>query len=113
MKFKIGDKVIVRAEAEEMQNALFQEIDGASATVSEVYRNSYEPNVFRIEVELDQPVNVNGEMIRTVPGLYMDNIERVNRTNESRSHKGWFSGLAVNRFSSWSRIQEKRAQSLK
>ena len=109
MKFKIGDKVIVRAEAEEMQNALFQEIDGASATVSEVYQNSYEPGVFRIEVELDEPVNVHGEMIRTVPGLYMDNIERVNRTNESRVHKGWFSGFAVNRFNRWDRIQEKRS----
>jgi len=107
MKFRIGDRVIVRAEAEEMQNALFQEIDGATATVSEVYQHAYEPGVFRIEIELDTPIELHGERIQTVPGLYVDNLEKIDRVNENRRSK-WFSGLAVNRFNRWNRIQERR-----
>lgn len=107
MKFRIGDRVIVRAEAEEMQNALFQEIDGSTATVSEVYQNAYEPGVFRIEIELDTPIELHGERVKVVPGLYVDNLEKIDRVSENRK-TGWLSGLAVSRFNRWNRMQSHR-----
>lgn len=109
MKLKIGDKVIIRAEAEEMQNALFQEIDGAAATVTEVYQNDYEPGVFRIEVQLESPVEIHGEEIKIVPGLYMDNVEKIERVRESHRTGGWFSAVAVNKFSRWNRLHERNS----
>lgn len=75
MELKFGTKVLVRANAEEMQSELFQKIDGARGEISEVYHTIYEPDVTRIEVTLDHAVEVNDEKLKVVPGLYEDNIE--------------------------------------
>lgn len=85
MKLAIGQPVEIKIDVEEMQNELLSLIDGRTAVISEIYKNQYEPNVARIEVELDEPVELNGEMIRVVPGLYEDNIIP-SSTNESRKH---------------------------
>lgn len=79
MKFSIGDKIMIKADVEELQNVVIEMVDGSTGTISEIYRNSYEPDVDRFEVELDQPVEYNGETIRVVPGLYKDNIERLDK----------------------------------
>ena len=65
MKLNIGDQVIFRASAEEQHNALFELIDGASATVTEVDSPIYAPFITFVEIKLDEPVELNGEMIKT------------------------------------------------
>jgi hypothetical protein len=120
MEFNIGDRVYVRANSEEMQSPLFQAIDGASAKITEVYNTTYEPDVKRIEVTLDNPVDVDGQQMTVIPGLYIDNIEKADgkskrpmnnkKKNESRmwgrphltfaafnesvSEPSWYFGLA-------------------
>lgn len=95
MKLAIGQRVEIKISAEEMQNDLLSLIDGATATISEIYKNQYEPNVVRIEVELDEPVDLNGERVRVVPGLYEDNIIQSNM-NESKKQVKSF--LAFQKF---------------
>jgi hypothetical protein len=82
MDFKIGDSVLVRANSEEMQGELFQAIDGAHAKISEIYHTRYEPTVLRFEVTLVEPVEVDREMVKVIPGLYIDNIERFDEAND-------------------------------
>ena len=77
MKFSIGDRIMIKADAEELQNGVIEMVDGTTGTISEIYQNSYEPDVDRFEVELDEPIEYNGERIAVVPGLYLDNIELV------------------------------------
>lgn len=84
MDFSIGDKVSIQIEAEELQNDLLEKVDGATATVSQVYQNSYEPDVDRFEVRLDQPVEYRGEKLVIVPGLYEDNLELISRADEAK-----------------------------
>jgi hypothetical protein len=76
MEFNIGDRVILRISDEEMQNETLEAVDGQPATITEIYQNSYQPQVNRFEVELDHPVKINGQTLRVIPGLYDDNIER-------------------------------------
>jgi len=66
---------MIKADAEELQNGVIEMVDGTTGTISEIYQNSYEPDVDRFEVELDEPIEYNGERIQVVPGLYEDNIE--------------------------------------
>lgn len=95
MKLAIGQNVEIKIDVEEMQNELLSMIDGKTATISEIYKNQYEPDVIRIEVELDEPVELNGEMVRVVPGLYEDNIIQ-NDINESKKHVKSF--LTIQKF---------------
>ena len=84
MKLNIGDQVIFRASAEEQQNALFELIDGASATVTEVDSPIYAPFITFVEIKLDEPVELNGEMIKIVTGLDPDNIQKLDAVSESK-----------------------------
>ena len=86
-KFNVGDTVMVRANSEELQDELFQAIDGALAVISEIYRTTYEPDVDRFEVTLKNPVKVNGSEIKIVPGLYIDNIERYRQSTDSTENE--------------------------
>ena len=94
--------VVIRIGAEEMQNALLQEIDGALAEVSEIYTNSYEPGVKRIEVTLVHEIEHNGETIKVVPGLYEDNIEPANGPAR-KTEKSQLRESAITRFKRWER----------
>jgi hypothetical protein len=87
MAFNIGDEIIVRANAEEMQSPLFQAIDRVKATISELYHTEYEPDVMRVEVTLINPVVIGGERITVVPGLYIDNIERVDSNSVTKKNR--------------------------
>jgi hypothetical protein len=87
MKLNIGDKVIFRASAEEQQNALFELIDGASATVTEVDSPIYAPHIKFVEIKLDEPVELNGEMVKMVSGLDPDNIEKLDAISEFKLAK--------------------------
>ena len=84
MKLNIGDQVIFRASAEEQQNALFELIHGASATVTEVDSPIYAPFITFVEIKLDEPVELNGEMIKIVTGLDPDNIQKLDAVSESK-----------------------------
>jgi len=59
-------------------------VDGQEAVITEIYQNSYEPDVDRIEVELVNPVEFHGQSLVVVPGLYMDNIEKIKKLEESK-----------------------------
>lgn len=85
MKFSIGDKVIIKVDVEELQHDLLQMVDGMQATVSEVYQNAYEPDVDRYEVELIEPIEFEDQKIVVVPGLYEDNLEKVESVKEGRA----------------------------
>ena len=84
MKFNVGDKVTLHIDAEEMQNSLLEAVDGLTAVITEVYQNNYEPEVDRFEVELEHPIEINGERHVVVPGLYVDNLELIESTNEAK-----------------------------
>jgi hypothetical protein len=84
MKFSVGDTVVIQVDVEELQNDLLQMVDGMKATVSEVYQNSYEPDVDRYEVELIEPIEFEDQKIVVVPGLYEDNLEKVESVKEGR-----------------------------
>ena len=84
MKFSVGDKVVIKTDVEEMQNGLLELVDGLEAVITEIYQNSYEPDVDRFEVELVRPLEFNNEEIVVVPGLYQDNIDLVKKVEESR-----------------------------
>ena len=77
MKLSVGDKIRIHVDVEEMQNDLLEMVDGQEAVITEIYQNSYEPDVDRIEVELVNPVEFHGQSLVVVPGLYMDNIEKI------------------------------------
>lgn len=85
MNFKVGDTVTIHANEEELQEELFQEIDGAFGEISEIYSNTYEPGVKRYEITLSSPATVNGEELIVVDGLYADNLELAN-ADEAVSH---------------------------
>ncbi len=76
MTFELGDKVMIRANSDELDSELFQAIDGTRAEITEIYATEYEPNVKRYEVTLENPTEVNGERLSVVPGLYEDNLEK-------------------------------------
>jgi len=84
MKLSVGDKIRIHVDVEEMQNDLLEMVDGQEAIVTEIYQNSYEPDVDRIEVELVNPVEFHGQNLVVVPGLYMDNIEKIEKIQESK-----------------------------
>jgi methionine synthase II (cobalamin-independent) len=84
MKLSVGDKIRIHVDVEEMQNDLLEMVDGQEAVVTEIYQNSYEPDVDRIEVELVNPVEFHGQNLVVVPGLYMDNIEKIEKIQESK-----------------------------
>jgi hypothetical protein len=84
MKFSVGDKVVIKTDVEEMQNGLLELVDGLEAVITEIYQNSYEPDVDRFEVELVRPLEFNNEEIVVVPGLYQDNLDLVKKIDESK-----------------------------
>ncbi|CAB4218530.1 hypothetical protein UFOVP1604_29 [uncultured Caudovirales phage] len=84
MKLSVGDKIRIHVDVEEMQNDLLEMVDGQEAVITEIYQNSYEPDVDRIEVELVNPVEFHGQSLVVVPGLYMDNIEKIEKIQESK-----------------------------
>ena len=83
MKLSVGDKIRIIVDVEEMQNDLLEMVDGQEAVITEIYQNSYEPDVDRIEVELVHPIEFHGQRLVVVPGLYMDNIEKLEDLRES------------------------------
>jgi Family of unknown function (DUF5824) len=97
MNFSVGDKVRILVGPEEMQNEVLEKVDGATATISEIYQNSYEPDVDRYEVELDEPVDFHGEDLIVIPGLYEDNLEAVSSNVDEAKVTGrsgpYFKGL--------------------
>ena len=103
MKFSVGDKVVIKTDVEEMQNGLLELVDGLEAVITEIYQNSYEPDVDRFEVELVRPLEFNNEEIVVVPGLYQDNIDLVKKVEESRK-----SNLAKSKL-----VNERRVSSFK
>jgi len=84
MKLSVGDKIRIHVDVEELQNDLLEMVDGQEAVITEIYQNSYEPDVDRIEVELVNPVEFHGQSLVVVPGLYMDNIEKIEGLQESK-----------------------------
>ncbi len=84
MKLSVGDKIRIHVDVEEMQNDLLEMVDGQEAVITEIYQNSYEPDVDRIEVELVNPVEFHGQNLVVVPGLYIDNIEKIEELQESK-----------------------------
>jgi hypothetical protein len=84
MKLSVGDKIRIHVDVEEMQNDLLEMVDGQEAVITEIYQNSYEPDVDRIEVELVNPVEFHGQNLVVVPGLYIDNIEKIEKLQESK-----------------------------
>ena len=102
-EFGIGNRIMIHANEEEQQDELFQKIDGATGEVTEIYEVEYQPGVKRVEVTLDKPVEVNGETMQVIDGLYMDNLEHiVNRKKEEpptslpESRRAFSSFLAFN-----------------
>ena len=87
MKFNVGDRIVIRVSAEEMQNNLLEAVDGLPAVITEIYQNSYDPETDRFEVELEEPVSVNGESYTVIPGLYLDNIEAIDQTGRNVKYK--------------------------
>lgn len=85
----IGDPVTLTFSAEDLQNGFLQAVDGLTATVSLVYTNPYEPGVNRYEVELTSAVEIDGDDIITVPGLYDENLipEGEGTTTEAKPDK--------------------------
>jgi hypothetical protein len=96
MKFSIGDRIMIKADAEELQNGVIEMVDGTTGTISEIYQNSYEPDVDRFEVELDEPIEYNGDRIRIVPGLYSDNIELIKSRKTAAEKTGRSSKKRIN-----------------
>ena len=95
MNLSQGDRIIIRTDPDSLTDPLFMAIDGLEATISEIYQNTYEPGIDRFEVELDQPVMVEGDRVKIVPGLYIENIESIEESkymNEGKtlSFKEWF-----------------------
>jgi hypothetical protein len=84
MKLSVGDKIRIHVDVEELQNDLLEMVDGQEAVITEIYQNSYEPDVDRIEVELVNPVEFHGQSLVVVPGLYIDNIEKIEKLEESK-----------------------------
>ena len=87
MKFNMGDRIVIRVSAEEMQNNVLEAVDGLPAVITEIYQNSYDPETDRFEVELEEPVSINGESYTVIPGLYLDNIEAIDRPGRDSKHK--------------------------
>lgn len=75
MEFNVDDVVRIKATGEELKSELFQAINGTKAKVSEVYSTRYEPDVKRYEVTLANAIELNGENVSVIPGLYRDNLE--------------------------------------
>lgn len=91
MNYSMGDRVIIRIDAESQQNELLQLVDGQEAVITEIYQNNYEPEVDRYEVELTKPVLYKNEEVVVIPGLYNDNIELIKNIHEK--YIGSFSEL--------------------
>lgn len=86
---------MVRANSEELQSELFQAIDGVRAEITEIYHTEYEPDVTRFEVTLENPVEVGGESIIVIPGLYEDNIEPANGAPTSKNENKAISNFKI------------------
>ena len=76
-QFGLNDRVMIHTSPEEQQEELFQKIDGATGTVTEIYGVEYQPGVKRFEITLDEPVEVNGVEMPVINGLYADNLETI------------------------------------
>jgi len=100
MNFSQGDRVIIRVDVDSLVDPLFNAIDGLKATIFDIYQNMYEPETNRFEVELDYPVRVEGEIVKTVPGLYEDNLEPL---DETEIHKKMNEGFTLS-FNEWTNL---------
>ena len=83
MEFNVGDTVRIKATEDERKSELFQAIAGTKATISEIYSTRYEPNVKRYEITLFNAIELNGENLTVIPGLYADNLERYRELEEN------------------------------
>jgi hypothetical protein len=84
MSFKTGDRVLIRMTAKDQRDETLNRLDGESATVSMIYQNSYEPDVDRYEVQLDNPSMIAGRRTSTVPGLYSDNLVKISGSKSKK-----------------------------
>jgi len=82
MKFDINDKVRLTFSAERLQEELFEAIDGSIATVVERYQLPHLPNVDFYEVELDEPVEINGRNQVLFSGLTSEELSAVDQVDE-------------------------------
>ena len=101
MKLSVGDKIRIHVDVEELQNDLLEMVDGQEAVITEIYQNSYEPEVDRIEVELVNPVEFHGQSLTAVPGLYMDNIKKIEKLEESKKTGKRYLSRSVGTFANY------------
>lgn len=108
MTFEFGDRVRIKTNEEELKSELFQKLNGALGEITEVYSNDYQPDVKRYEVTLDEPVYVNNERFKVIPGLYADNLSSPEKPKVSENRaitkfavfessldkSSWYFGLA-------------------
>jgi len=102
MEFNVDDVVRIKATGEELKSELFQAIAGAKAKVSEVYSTRYEPDVKRYEVTLANAIELNGENLSVIPGLYVDNLEPYRELEDTDDvHEKLNLGRAITSFSAF------------
>jgi hypothetical protein len=84
MNWSIGDMVTIKMGAEDSQNQIIRAADGNRGKVSLIYTNPYEPDINRYEVELLQPITIDDQSVRTMDGLYDDNLSKENLSESKR-----------------------------
>jgi hypothetical protein len=101
MKFKIGERVMVRMTQKDKSDEALDRLDGELGTVLTVYQNAYEPEVDRYEVKLDKPATISGTKTKTYQGLYADNLVKLSnkslkKVDEAKNRKEykWYWGMA-------------------
>lgn len=82
MRFTIDDRVRLTFSPERLEDELFQEADGLTATVVERYQQSHLPDIDFYEVELDEPIEVNGRRIVVLSGLMREDLEPAEGVDE-------------------------------
>ena len=75
MKYEIDDRVVLKFSAERLQEKLFEAVDGLTAVVTERYNQALMPDVDFYEVELEEPIEYNGERLVVISGLIESDLE--------------------------------------
>lgn len=75
MKYDIDDRVVLKFSAERLQEKLFEAVDGLTAVVTERYKQALMPDVDFYEVELEKPIEYNGERLVVISGLIESDLE--------------------------------------
>lgn len=75
MKYDIGTRVRLTFSEERLQDKLFETVDGLTAIVVERYQQQLIPDVDFYEVELEKPIEYNGERLVVISGLLESDLE--------------------------------------